>query len=213
MHALRIPGTSLSQRHRHAAAAGSAHQAVPEVDERGSPSIGTAEVATDPMPPSVADTLHHAEGPQATGRTRASPRPSSSPNSKRQSGAIPGNNYEFTQPIQMRINELIAGVRADVAVKLYGDDLEQLARSAGRSRRSAAGIDGSADVKLEQVTGSAGADHRRPTCDALARYGLSIEDVQRDRRASRWAARSAGQVFEGDRRFDIVVRAARGDAA
>ncbi|HEY9255993.1 MAG TPA: efflux RND transporter permease subunit, partial [Stenotrophomonas sp.] len=118
--------------------------------------------------------------------------------------AIPGNNYEFTQPVQMRMNELIAGVRAEVAIKLYGDDLEQLAAIGGQIEKVAAGIDGSADVALEQITGLP-LMTITPDLDALARHGISIEDVQQTLSIALGGA-SAGQVFEGDRRFDIVVR-------
>jgi cobalt-zinc-cadmium resistance protein CzcA len=117
---------------------------------------------------------------------------------------IPGNNYEFTQPVQMRMNELIAGVRAEVAIKLYGDDLDQLAEVGEVIEQVAGGIQGAADVKLEQVTGLP-LMTITPDRVALARYGLSVQDVQ-DTVSVAMGGATAGQLFEGDRRFDIVVR-------
>ena len=125
---------------------------VPEVEEVFA-RIGTAEVATDPMPPNVADTYvmlkPRQEWPdpaQAEGR-RASRR------SQGARDAVPGNNYEFTQPIEMRFNELISGVRSDVAVKVFGDDLDVLLRPRARVAGRPAERPGAADVKVEQVAG------------------------------------------------------------
>jgi cobalt-zinc-cadmium resistance protein CzcA len=117
---------------------------------------------------------------------------------------IPGNNYEFTQPIQMRFNELISGVRSDVAVKVYGDDLDTLLQIGAQVERALAAIEGAADVKAEQMTGlpllSVTPDRER-----LARYGLSVADVQNVVRAA-FGGERAGELFEGDRRFGILVR-------
>ena len=117
---------------------------------------------------------------------------------------LPGNNYEFTQPIQMRTNELISGVRADVAIKLYGDDLEQLVEVGEKIEAVAKGVPGAADVKLEQATGlpllTVTTDR-----EALVRYGLNPGDVQ-ETVATAVGGEVAGQLFEGDRRFDIVIR-------
>jgi cobalt-zinc-cadmium resistance protein CzcA len=118
--------------------------------------------------------------------------------------AVPGNNYEFTQPIQMRFNELISGVRTDVAVKVYGDDLEVMLASAKRVEAILTGIPGSADVKVEQATGlpllTVHLDR-----EAIARYGLAAEDVQQVVSTALGGTQS-GEVFEGDRRFAIMVR-------
>ncbi len=178
--------------------------------------IGTAEIATDPMPPSVADgfvILKPRDGvagsAQAEGRARA--RASRPP-----CATLPGNNYEFTQPIQMRFNELIAGVRSDVAVKVFGDDLDGArARTPSGSRRSCESVPGAADVKVEQVTGLPMLDDRRRPRGARA---LRADARATCRRSSQIGVggRAAGQVFEGDRRFDIVVRLpedVRGDVA
>jgi cobalt-zinc-cadmium resistance protein CzcA len=117
---------------------------------------------------------------------------------------IPGSKYEFTQPIQMRFNELIAGVRSEVAIKIYGDDLDTLVDLGGQVETLLQSVAGSADVQSEQVTGlpmlSVTPDRAR-----LARYGLNVADVQRTLTIA-IGGRAAGQVFEGDRRFDVVVR-------
>jgi cobalt-zinc-cadmium resistance protein CzcA len=117
---------------------------------------------------------------------------------------LAGNNYEFTQPIQMRFNELIAGVRGDVAVKVYGDDPEWMQRTAQEIAGILQGIRGAADVKVEQTSGLPvmNIDIDR---QAIARYGLSMADVQ-DVVAAAIGGREAGLVFQGDRRFDLVVR-------
>ena len=202
LHALRIPGTSLTQAVGMQEQLESRIKQFPEVDLVVA-KLGTAEIATDPMPPSVADTFimlkDRADWPDPRkskdiliGEMDAAVR------------AIPGNNYEFTQPVQMRMNELIAGVRAEVAIKLYGDDLEQLAK-VGRQIESVAGsINGAADVKLEQITGLP-LMTITPDRAALARYGLSVADVQ-DTVSVALGGATAGQLFDGDRRFDIVVR-------
>ncbi|MBC7818915.1 MAG: efflux RND transporter permease subunit, partial [Planctomycetaceae bacterium] len=119
-------------------------------------------------------------------------------------GLIPGNNYEFTQPIQMRFNELISGVRADVAVKVFGDDLDELLAAGGQIEDLLASVPGAADVKVEQVTGLP-VLQITPDRAALARYGLNVSNLHETVRASLEGA-TAGQIFEGDRRFDIVVR-------
>ncbi|HEY4635195.1 MAG TPA: efflux RND transporter permease subunit, partial [Rhodospirillales bacterium] len=169
--------------------------------------IGTAEVATDPMPPSVADTFimlkDRADWPD--------PRKTKDELVREMDIAvntIPGNKYEFTQPVQMRMNELIAGVRAEVAVKVYGDDLDTLASLGGQIEAVANGVAGAADVQLEQVTGLP-LMTVTPDRAALARYGLSVADVQ-DAVSIAMGGAVAGQVFEGDRRFDIVVRLPEG---
>jgi cobalt-zinc-cadmium resistance protein CzcA len=202
MHALRIPGTSLSQAVGMQTALEARIKQFPEVDKVVA-KIGTAEVATDPMPPSVADTFilmkDRADWPdprkpkaQLIGELEAAVK------------AIPGNNYEFTQPIQMRMNELIAGVRAEVAVKVYGDDLKQLVELGKVVEGMAKGVAGAADVKLEQVTGLPVLSIV-PNRATMARYGLAMADLQQTIAIALGGA-TAGQLFEGDRRFDIVVR-------
>jgi cobalt-zinc-cadmium resistance protein CzcA len=118
--------------------------------------------------------------------------------------ALPGNNYEWTQPIQMRFNELIAGVRGDVAVKVYGDDFEPMRRTAEQIAAALGSVPGAADVKVEQTEGLPVMNVEIDR-SAIARHGLSMSDVQ-DVVAVAVGGREAGQVFEGDRRFDLVVR-------
>jgi cobalt-zinc-cadmium resistance protein CzcA len=202
LHALRIPGTSLSQAITMQTALEARIKQFPEVDKVVA-KIGTAEVATDPMPPSVADTFiimkDRAEWPD--------PRKTKADLVAEMEAAvwqIPGNNYEFTQPIQMRMNELIAGVRSDVAIKVYGDDLDELLRLGEEIEGVINGVAGVADAKTEQVTGLPVLSVV-PDRAALARYGLSVGDVH-DTLGVAMGGKVVGQIFEGDRRFDIQVR-------
>src|SRR5215203_848475 len=117
---------------------------------------------------------------------------------------IPGNNYEFTQPIQMRFNELLSGVRADVAVKIYGDDLEELAAVGGQLLSVVQGVPGARDVALEQVTGLPVLSVH-PRRAVLSRYGLDIEALQ-DAVSASYGGEQVGSIYEGDRRHDLVVR-------
>ncbi len=202
LHALRIPGTGLEQAIGMQTQLEARIKQFPEVD-RVFAKIGTAEVATDPMPPSVADTFIILKERKDWPDPRK-PKATFLRELEAAVRTIPGNNYEFTQPVQMRMNELIAGVRADVAIKVYGDDLEQLMALGNTVESLAQQVRGAADVKLEQITGLPMLTIT-PDRQALARYGLSIEVVQ-DTIAIAMGGRSAGQLFEGDRRFDIVVR-------
>ena len=202
LHALRIPGTGLTQAVAMQTQLEARIKQFPEVD-RVFAKIGTADVATDPMPPSVADTyimLKDREQWPDPRKTKAA----LVRELEAAVQAIPGNNYEFTQPVQMRMNELIAGVRADVAIKVYGDDLETLDRIGAQIEAVVEQVPGAADVKLEQVTGLPVLTIT-PDREALARFGLALTDVQ-ETVAIAMGGRTAGQLFEGDRRFDIVVR-------
>ena len=202
VHAMRIPGTSLSQAVTMQAQLERSFKSLPEV-ERVFSKIGTAEIANDPMPPSVTDTYVMLKPRDAWPDPRK-PRTQLLAELEAVAQRLPGNNYEFTQPIQMRMNELISGVRADVAVKVYGDDLDTLVRVARDVEAVMNTVPGAADVKSEQATGlpllSITPDRR-----ALAGYGLNPGDVQ-DTVATAIGGEVAGQLFEGDRRFDIVVR-------
>ena len=151
LHALRIPGTSLTQAIGMQRQLEARIKEFPEVEEVVA-KIGTAEVATDPMPPSVADTFIMLKDRKDWPNPRK-PKAVLVAELEEAVKAIPGNNYEFTQPVQMRMNELIAGVRAEVAVKVYGDDMEQLAEIGGEIEALVEGIQGASDVALEQVTG------------------------------------------------------------
>jgi cobalt-zinc-cadmium resistance protein CzcA len=202
LHAMRIPGTSLTQAVEMQFELERVISKFPEV-ERVFGKLGTAEVATDPMPPNVADTF-----------LMLKPR-SEWPDPKRSLESlvaaiqeavekVPGNNYEFTQPIQMRFNELISGVRSDVAVKVFGDDMGVMETTAGQIAQVLEGIPGAADVKVEQTTGlpmlTVQIDRAK-----LARLGLSLDDVQ-STAATAIGGKETGALFQGDRRFDILVR-------
>jgi cobalt-zinc-cadmium resistance protein CzcA len=202
LHALRIPGTSLDQAVTMQATLESRVRQFPEV-LRVFSKLGTAEVATDPMPPSVADTFIMMK-PRAEWPDPRKPRDRLVAEIEQAVKQLPGNNYEFTQPIQMRMNELISGVRADVAIKLYGDDLDVLVAVGERIEAVARSVAGAADVKLEQATGLPMLAVM-PDRQALARYGLNPGVVQ-DTVATAIGGEVAGQLFDGDRRFDIVVR-------
>lgn len=202
LHALRIPGTSLTQAVAMQKQLEQAIGELPEV-ERTVAKLGTAEVATDPMPPSVADTFvllkDRAEWPDP-GKSKAALVNELEQVVKK----IPGNNYEFTQPIQMRFNELISGVRSDLAIKIYGDDLEVLAGEAEKIEAVLGRVNGAADVKTEQTTGLPMLTVI-PKRELLARYGLSVADVQAVVGGA-FGGEPAGTLFEGDRRYDMLVR-------
>jgi heavy metal efflux system protein len=202
LHALRIPGTSLSQAIKMQTELEATLRNVPEV-ERVFAKIGTAAVATDPMPPSVADTFVILK-PRSAWPDPRKTRAQLFQEMEAVVVKVPGNNYEFLQPIQMRFNELIAGVRSEVAVKLYGDDLDTLMASGKEIEDIVGAVHGAADVKLEQITGlpllTVQIDR-----EALARHGLGLQEVQAVVSTALGGA-TVGQVFEGDRRFDLVVR-------
>lgn len=200
--ALRVPGTSLTQSLEMQAALEKRLLQIPEVKEVFA-RTGTAEVATDPMPPSISD-----------GYVMLKPRdqwpdPRKSKavlvtEIEKASGEIAGSNYELSQPIQLRFNELISGVRSDVGVKIFGDDLDTLIQVAAQVQTVLQAIPGAADAKTEQVAGLPVLTVKlnRP---ALSRLGLSVADVQGLIEIA-VGGKSAGLVFEGDRRFDLVVR-------
>lgn len=202
LHALRIPGTSLTQAVQMQSTLEARIRELPEV-ERVFGKIGTAEVATDPMPPSVTDTLLILKDREDWPDPRK-PKATFVAELERAVRELPGNNYEFTQPVQMRMNELISGVRADVAIKIFGDDLAQLEDVGRRVEAEARQVPGAADVKLEQLTGLPLLTVT-PDLDALVRYGLNQDAVQRAV-GTAVGGSVVGQLHEGDRRFDIVVR-------
>ncbi|MDZ4078469.1 CusA/CzcA family heavy metal efflux RND transporter [Hydrocarboniphaga sp.] len=166
---------------------------------------GTAEVATDPMPQNVSDGYvmlkPHDQWPD--------PKKSKADLEAEIQEALeqlPGNAYELSQPIQLRFNELISGVRSDFAVKLYGDDLDVLLRSGNQLAGAVRGVTGAEDVKVEQVSGLPVLSVL-PKREALARYGVALADLQ-SVVSTALGGREVGEVFEGDARYDIVVRLA-----
>ncbi len=200
--ALRIPGTGLEQSVEMQAILEKRIKAFPEVDKVFA-RIGTPEVATDPMPPSIADIfviLH----PRASWSEPSKTKNELLEELEESVKKLPGNNYEFTQPIQMRFNELISGVRADLGVKIFGDDLEQLTFTAADILEAVSSIEGAQDVRMEQVKGLPSL-LVTPKREQLGRFGLNVVDLQ-DWIATAIGGESAGIIYEGDRRFELVVR-------
>jgi len=202
LHALRIPGTSLTQAVEMQKELEHTIKGFPQVD-RIFAKLGTAEIANDPMPPNVADNFIMLK-PKSEW-----PDPDLSKNAliaQMQAAVqhVPGNNYEFTQPIQMRFNELISGVRSDVAVKVFGDDMQVMHASAEKIAKVLSSISGGKDVKMEQTTGlpmlTVNIDRQK-----IARLGVNVADVQ-EAIAIAMNGREVGTLFQNDRRFDIVVR-------
>ncbi|MCP5292074.1 MAG: CusA/CzcA family heavy metal efflux RND transporter, partial [Burkholderiales bacterium] len=201
LHAIRIPGTSLTTAIEMQNELEEKIKTFAEV-ERVFSKIGTAEIATDPMPPSVADIFiilkdqDAWEGPYKTKAELIAAM-------EQAVNTVPGNNYEFTQPIQMRFNELISGVRADVAIKVFGDNMDVLHDVGDRILSVIETIPGAADAKIEQLTGlpmlSIQMDRAK-----MARYGLNVADVQ-NVIAIAIGGLSTGLIYEGDRRFNLVV--------
>ncbi|MGO3928350.1 CusA/CzcA family heavy metal efflux RND transporter [Rhodopseudomonas pseudopalustris] len=200
--AIRIPGTSLTQSLELQTALENRIKQIAEVDNVFT-RIGTAEVATDPMSPAQTDGYIMLKPRQEW------PDPDKAKSEiveeiEKAAAEIPGSNYEISQPIQLRFNELISGVRSDVGIKIFGDDLDVLQNAAKQVQAAIRDIPGAADVKSEQVAGlpilTVKLDRQ-----ALSRYGLSVAEVQGIVEIA-IGGKSVGKLFEGDRRFDIVVR-------
>ena len=204
MQALRIPSTSLEQSQTMQLQVERAISSLPEVAYVYS-KTGTAEVATDPMPANASDTFIILK-PRDQWPADVTNKDQIIERIEARMRQLVGNAYEVTQPIEMRFNELIAGVRGDVAVKIFGDDLQQLERTAAEVARAMRAIPGTADLRIEQTAGFPTLEMRFNR-DAIARHGLSVDDVT-GTVATALGGREAGLVFEGDRRFDIVVRLA-----
>ncbi len=242
MHAMRIPSTALTQSQTMQTWVERTVSGLPEVAFVYS-KTGTAELASDPMPPNVSDTfiilkpkeewrsegeldrlIHElteeaektaSHGDAHAGHAEEGGHDEHAINATTHKGKliklmeltlgdVPGHQYEFTQPIQMRFNELIAGVRGDVAIKVYGDDFDTMRATANEILGVLQAVPGAADAKVEQTTGLPvlTVDINR---EAIARNGLNVSDVQ-DVVSIAMGGREAGLVFEGDRRFDLVVR-------
>lgn len=202
MHAMRIPSTSLTQSTEMQTMVEKMIKKFPQVDYVYS-KTGTAEMASDPMPPNVSDTFIILKPKEEW------PDPSLDKTGlieliQNEVNKIPGNNYEFTQPIEMRFNELISGVRSDLAVKIYGDDFDTMQRTADDIANILRKIPGSADVKIAQTKGLPVLDVKIDR-EAASRLGINVADGL-DVLAVAAGGGKAGQIFEGDRRFDILVR-------
>ena len=202
LHAMRIPGTGLEHAVEMQEILEQRIKSFPEVDKVFA-RIGTAEVATDPMPPNVADNFvilkprNEWPNPDKTKDELVTEMETALEE-------LPGNNYEFTQPIQMRFNELISGVRADLGIKVFGDDLDQLVLTANDILKAINQVPGAADARVEQVTGLPTLSII-PKRTALGRYGLNVVELQ-DWVSAAIGGESAGLLYEGDRRFELIVR-------
>lgn len=199
---IRIPGTSLTQSLDLQKALEKRITQIPEVKAFFT-RIGTAEVATDPMSPAQTDGYIMLK-PRAEWPDPGKPKSEVIEAIDKAADDIPGSAYELSQPIQFRVNELISGVRSDVGIKIFGDDLDILQGAAKQVEAAIRGIRGASDVKIEQVSGLPILTVRLDR-QALARYGLSAGEVQGIVEIA-VGGKSAGKLFEGDRRFDIVVR-------
>lgn len=203
LQALRVPGTSLSQSvDMQQRLEKAVMERMPEV-ERIFARTGTAEIAADPMPPNISDSYVMLK-PRSEWPDPDKPRDTLIAELQAVAAGLPGSNYELSQPIQLRFNELISGVRSDVAVKVFGDDMQVLNQTAAQIAASLQGVPGASEVKVEQTTGLPvlNINIRR---DQAARFGLNVGDVQ-DAIAIAVGGREAGTLYEGDRRFDMVVR-------
>ncbi len=175
LHAMRITGTGLEQSIEMQKKLETVINELDEV-ERVFSKVGTPEIATDPMPPSVADTIVIIK-PQSQWLDPNKTKDEFVDELRQHIAQVPGNNYEFTQPIEMRFNELIAGVRADVALRIYGDDLDVLKEAGDRAVGLFHQIEGAVDVRVEQMSGLPTLSVE-PNRDHLALLGLTIVDVQ-----------------------------------
>ncbi|QHD69589.1 CusA/CzcA family heavy metal efflux RND transporter [Sphingobium yanoikuyae] len=198
----RVPSASIDQSTQMQLRIENALKTLPEVALVFSKN-GNADLGTDPMPPNASDT-YVIPKPESEWPANVTSKEDILRHVEEKMKTIIGNRSEIQQPIQMRFNELIAGVRADVAIKLYGDDLEAMNAQAQKIAGAVRGIAGAGDVSVEQTSGA-------PTFDvkidrqAVARYGLSVEEVA-NTVAAALGGREAGLLFEGDRRFNVVVR-------
>jgi cobalt-zinc-cadmium resistance protein CzcA len=247
--ALRMPSTGLTASQELQFELERKLSAIPEVQYVFS-KTGTAEVAADPMPPSISDTFvmlkpkdqwRPAEELLAAAEAVEAELPAGGDeHAEEEAGgeheredetfdptdpkaalvrlidltarSVPGANYEFTQPIEMRFNELISGVRADIAVKVFGDEFDVIVPAAERIAALLRDVPGAASVTVEQTEGLPVLDVQIDRA-AISRLGLNVEEVQ-DLVAAAVGGREAGMIFQGDRRFDLIVRlpeALRGD--
>ena len=203
LQALRVPGTSLTQSvDMQQRLEKAVIEKMPEV-ERMFARTGTAEIAADPMPPNISDSYVMLK-PQSEWPDPDKSRETLIAELQKAAARVPGSNYELSQPIQLRFNELVSGVRSDVAVKVFGDDMTVLNQTAAKIAAAMQKVPGASEVKVEQTTGlpvlTINIDR-----DKAARYGLNVADVQ-DAIATALGGRQAGTLYEGDRRFDMVVR-------
>jgi heavy metal efflux system protein len=199
---LRVPGTSVDQSQAMQSQIEQVIAKIPEVRFVFS-KTGTAELASDPMPPNISDTFIIMK-PRAEWENPKLAKAELVARLEEALEQIPGANYEISQPIQMRFNELIAGVRGDIAVKVFGDDFDQMNATANQIAAILRETEGAVDVRVEQTEGLPMLDIQ-PRRDAMSRLGVSAQTVQ-DTIAAAIGGRDAGMIFEGDRRFAVTIR-------
>ncbi len=202
MHALRIPGTSLSQSIQMQTILEQRIQTMPEV-ERVFSKIGTPDIATDPMPPSVADTFVILK-PRSQWPDPNMAKIDFVKALEEQVTPIPGNRYEFLQPIQMRFNELLSGVRSELAIKIFGDDFDTLANVGQKIEQAIASVDGIRDVQVEQIKGLPILTFITKD-ERLAMMSITKADFQQQV-ARAMGGENVGKFYQGDKRFDIIIR-------
>ncbi len=204
-----LPSVSLSQSIATYSEAEKVLRTFPEVTKVVT-KIGRAEVATDPMSVDSAD-IHIELKPPSEWTTTSKKEELVERMSEALEQRVPGvASFSFLQPIELRVAELISGVRSDIAIKLFGDDLNLLKTSADEIARAVMRVPGAEDVKVEAITGLPQLQIK-PDRTAIARYGINVEDVN-DLVESIVAGKDAGRVYEGDRRFSLVVRLTEGAA-
>jgi cobalt-zinc-cadmium resistance protein CzcA len=209
---LRVPGTSVEQSQAMQFQVEKAISGIPEVKFVFS-KTGTAELASDPMPPNISDTFIIMKDRKDWPDSGLAKTEVVAKIEKALEG-LPGNAFEISQPIQMRFNELIAGVRGDIAVKVFGDDTDTMNATANKIAGVLRNVRGATDVRVEQTEGLPMLDIR-PNRDAMARLGITAR-VMQDTVSAAVGGRDAGMIFEGDRRFAVTIRltdAARADLA
>jgi cobalt-zinc-cadmium resistance protein CzcA len=202
MQAGRIPSASLTQSQAMQNDVENAIHRAPEVAYVFS-KTGTAEAATDPMPPNLTDTYIFLK-PRDEWADPKLPKEELIRRIDGHVSELPGNLYEFSQPIQLRFNELLAGVRGDLAVKVFGEDFDSMVKEAEQIAGVLRGVSGAEDVKVEQIAGLPFLEIKIDKTE-IAHLGLSVAEVQ-DVIGAAVGGQRAGVVFEGDRRFPIIVR-------
>jgi len=198
----RIPSIGMEHSNRMQLRLEAALKGIPEV-QMVFAKTGTAELAFDPMPWNTSDTMIILK-PRSAWPDQTLSKGAVLEKVQRVAEQQLGNRYEFSQPIQLRFNELLAGVRADVAVKIFGDDFAVMLPAAERIAKALRAVPGAVDVRIEQVDGSSNlvVDARR---DVAARMGINVADIH-ETVAMATAGQDVGLVFEGDRRYALVVR-------
>jgi heavy metal efflux system protein len=202
MHAIRIPSAGLTQSQAMQLAVEKTVSRLPQVAFVFS-KTGTPELASDPMPPNASDTFIILK-PREAWPDPSLPKEALIEDIEKTVNRLPGNAYEFTQPIQMRFNELLAGVRGDIAVKIFGEEFEPMLRAANDVAANLRAVRGAADVKVEQAGGLPVLEIKVDK-SAIARRGLSVSAVH-DVIGAAVGGQEAGVIFEGDRSFEIIVR-------